>query len=66
MTDPIKYINDMDWHRVRFRFSKKQGVVLSPPGLRYYCESRIRAADRDYIERRLKIETTGDYPGDCE
>lgn len=33
MTDPIKYINDMDWHRVRFRFSKKDGVVLSRPGL---------------------------------
>ena len=37
MTKPIKYINDMDWHRVRFRFSKKDGVVLSRPGLRYYC-----------------------------
>ena len=66
MTKPIKYINGMDWHRVRFRFSKKDGVVLSRPGLWYYCESRIRAADRDYIERRLKIETTRDYPGDGE
>ena len=66
MTKPIKYINDLDWHRVCFRFSKKDGVVLSYPRHGYCCESRIRAADRDYIERRLKIETTGDYPGDGE
>ena len=64
MTKPIKYINDGDWHLHRFRYSKKDGVVLHFPKTLMFCESRIRAADRDYIERRLRIETTGDYPGD--